>query len=284
MKIGELQQLFHTELQELYSVTEIQSLFSFFAEEYLQYNSIQLKMNTEEMVEDSVIVNIKQALHELKSGKPYQQILGKAYFYGEVFFINENVLIPRPETEELIELILSKVPNDKEIKILDIGTGSGCIAVTIAKHLKNAVVYALDYSEKALEIAKKNAVLHEVNLHLIHQNYLDTTLSGSFDVIISNPPYIGVEEEVDIDTGVKDFEPMMALFAPENDVLAFYRKIADDSEQKLNDGGFIFLEINQKLGPETLALYQNTLSEVHLLKDLSGNDRMIWGKKQSENL
>jgi len=284
VKIGELQQLFHTELQEFYSVTEIQSLFSYFAEEYLQYNSIQLKMNTEEIVEDSVITRFNKALHELKSGKPYQQILGKAYFYGKVFFINENVLIPRPETEELIELILSKISNDKEIKILDIGTGSGCIAVTIAKHLKNAVVYALDYSEKALEIAKKNAVLHEVNLHFIHQNYLDTSLSGSFDVIISNPPYIGVEEEVDIHTGVKDFEPMMALFAPENDVLAFYRKIADDTVQKLNDGGFIFLEINQKFGPETLALYRNKLSEVHLLKDLSGNDRMIWGKKQSENL
>ncbi|MEH7888986.1 peptide chain release factor N(5)-glutamine methyltransferase [Elizabethkingia meningoseptica] len=284
MKIGELQQLFHTELQEFYSVTEIQSLFSYFAEEYLQYNSIQLKMNKEEIVEDSVITRFNEALHELKSGKPHQQILGKAYFYGKVFFINENVLIPRPETEELIELILSKISNDKEIKILDIGTGSGCIAVTIAKHLKNAVVYALDYSEKALEIAKKNAVLHEVNLHFIHQNYLDTSLSGSFDVIISNPPYIGVEEEVDIHTGVKDFEPMMALFAPENDVLAFYRKIADDTVQKLNDGGFIFLEINQKFGPETLALYRNKLSEVHLLKDLSGNDRMIWGKKQSENL
>ncbi|WP_407481320.1 peptide chain release factor N(5)-glutamine methyltransferase [Elizabethkingia meningoseptica] len=279
MKICELQQLFHTELQELYSVTEIQSLFSYFAEEYLQYNSIQLKMNTEEIVEDSVIAKFKLALHELKSGKPYQQILGKAYFYGEVFFVNENVLIPRPETEELIELVLSKVPNGKEIRILDIGTGSGCIAVTIAKHLKNAVVYALDYSEKALEIAKKNAVLHEVNLHLIHQNYLDTALSGSFDVIISNPPYIGVEEEVDIHKGVKDFEPVMALFAPENDVLAFYRKIADDTEENLNDGGFIFLEINQKFGPETLALYRNKLSEVHLLKDLSGNDRMIWGTK-----
>lgn len=219
------------------------------------------------------------ALEQLKSGKPYQQILGKAYFYGEEFLVNENVLIPRPETEELIEVILDKLPADKELKILDIGTGSGCIAITIAKHLKQVNVYALDYSGKALEMAKKNAVLHNVNIHFIQQDYLNTELSEFFDVIISNPPYIGTEEEVDIENSVKDFEPMMALFAPQNDVLAFYRKIASDTDNKLADGGHIFLEINQKLGPETLELYKNKLSEAYLLKDISDNDRMIWGRK-----
>ena len=219
------------------------------------------------------------ALEQLKSGKPYQQILGKAYFYGEEFLVNENVLIPRPETEELIEVILDRLPADKELKILDIGTGSGCIAITIAKHLKQANIYALDYSEKALEMAKKNAVLHNVNIHFIQQDYLNTELPEVFDVVLSNPPYIGTEEEVDIENSVKDFEPMMALFAPQNDVLAFYRKIANDTDNKLADGGYIFLEINQKLGPETLELYKNKLSEAYLLKDISDNDRMIWGRK-----
>ncbi|CAM3597427.1 peptide chain release factor N(5)-glutamine methyltransferase [Elizabethkingia occulta] len=279
MKIQELQQLYSKELTLLYSENEIQKLFTYFAEEYLQYNSIQLKMYADQEVEEAQKLQFTQALEELKSGKPYQQILGKAYFYGEEFFVNENVLIPRPETEELIELILEKLPADKKLKILDIGTGSGCIAITIAKHLKQANVYALDYSKKALEMVKKNAVLHNVNIHFIQQDYLNTELSEVFDVIISNPPYIGTEEEVDIENSVKDFEPMMALFAPQNDVLAFYRKIANDTDNKLADGGYIFLEINQKLGPETLKLYKNKLSEAHLLKDISDNDRMIWGRK-----
>ena len=279
MKIQELQQLYSKGLTLLYSENEIQKLFTYFAEEYLQYNSIQLKMYADQEVEEAQKLQFTQALEELKSGKPYQQILGKAYFYGEEFFVNENVLIPRPETEELIELILEKLPSDKELKILDIGTGSGCIAITIAKHLKHANVYALDYSKKALEMVKKNAVLHNVNIHFIQQDYLNTELSEVFDVIISNPPYIGTEEEVDIENSVKDFEPMMALFAPQNDVLAFYRKIANDTGNKLADGGFVFLEINQKLGPETLKLYKNKLSEAYLLKDISDNDRMIWGRK-----
>ena len=279
MKIQELQQLYSKELTQSYSENEIQKLFTYFAEEYLQYNSIQLKMYADQEVEEAQKLQFTQALEELKSGKPYQQILGKAYFYGEEFFVNENVLIPRPETEELIELILEKLPADKKLKILDIGTGSGCIAITIAKHLKHANVYALDYSGKALEIAKKNAVLHQTEIQFIQQDYLNSHLSEIFDVIISNPPYIGTEEEIDIENSVKDFEPMMALFAPENDVLAFYRKIANDTETSLSNEGFVFLEINQKLGPETLELYKYKLSEAHLLKDISGNDRMIWGRK-----
>lgn len=279
MKIQELQQLYSKELTLLYSESEIQKLFTYLAEEYLQYNSIQLKMYADQDVDNPQELQFTLALEQLKSGKPYQQILGKAYFYGEEFFVNENVLIPRPETEELIEVILDKLPADKKLKILDIGTGSGCIAITIAKHLKQANVYALDYSEKALEMAKKNAVLYNVNIHFIQQDYLNTELSEVFDVIISNPPYIGTEEEVDIENSVKDFEPMMALFAPQNDVLAFYRKIANDTDNKLADGGYIFLEINQKLGPETLELYKNKLSEAYLLKDISDNDRMIWGRK-----
>ncbi|WP_288788783.1 peptide chain release factor N(5)-glutamine methyltransferase [uncultured Elizabethkingia sp.] len=279
MKIQELQQRYSKELTQSYSENEIQKLFTYFAEEYLQYNSIQLKMYADQEVEEAQKLQFTQALEELKSGKPYQQILGKAYFYGEEFFVNENVLIPRPETEELIELILEKLPSDKELKILDIGTGSGCIAITIANHLKHANVYALDYSGKALEIAKKNAVLHQTEIQFIQQDYLNSHLLEIFDVIISNPPYIGTEEEIDIENSVKDFEPMMALFAPENDVLAFYRKIANDTETSLSNEGFVFLEINQKLGPETLELYKNKLSEAYLLKDISDNDRMIWGRK-----
>ena len=279
MKIQELQQRYSKELTQSYSENEIQKLFTYFAEEYLQYNSIQLKMYADQEVEEAQKLQFTQALEELKSGKPYQQILGKAYFYGEEFFVNENVLIPRPETEELIELILEKLPSDKELKILDIGTGSGCIAITIANHLKHANVYALDYSGKALEIAKKNAVLHQAEIQFIQQDYLNSHLLEIFDVIISNPPYIETEEEIDIENSVKDFEPMMALFAPENDVLAFYRKIANDTETSLSNEGFVFLEINQKLGPETLELYKNKLSEAYLLKDISDNDRMIWGRK-----
>ncbi|NAW51873.1 peptide chain release factor N(5)-glutamine methyltransferase [Elizabethkingia argentiflava] len=279
MKIYHLQKLYQHTLKEIYSEAEIYKLFTFFAEEFLNYHSIQLKLHLHEELSPELNLKFEQALQALKSGAPYQQILGKSHFYGETFFVNENVLIPRPETEELIELALEKLPQNKKLKILDIGTGSGCIAITLAKHLKNATLYALDYSEKALEISKQNALLQGLDMHFIHGDYLNMQLSGNFDVMISNPPYIGVDEAPDIDKTVKDFEPDMALFAPPTDILAFYRKIANDSLSLLSQDGFIFLEINQKLGPETLDLFKNKLSEVYLLKDMSNHFRMIWGKK-----
>jgi release factor glutamine methyltransferase len=196
------------------------------------------------------------------------------------------VLIPRPETEELLEIAIDKIKNQfvilndikKTIKILDIGTGSGIIPITLKKHFPEAEVSAMDISEKALEIAKKNATFHQTEINFIEADYLNDELAEKYDVIISNPPYIGIEENVEIAASVKDFEPNIALFSPTKDALLFYRKIAKDCLNYLNENGLFFLEINQKLGNETLDLFQE-FSEKKLIKDLSDNDRFVVGRK-----
>ena len=274
-----LQNQFQTQISSLYSENEAQLLFQYFAEEYLGLKAIELRLQKDSEISDENLKKFDLAISQLLTGKPYQQIIGKAYFYGEEFFVNEHTLIPRPETEELIELALQTLKDKTNLTILDIGTGSGCIGITLAKHLPTAKVTLLDYSEEALEVAKKNATFHQINIEILHQDYLNTNLQNSYDVIISNPPYIGTEENPEIEESVKDFEPMMALFAPENDVLAFYRKIANDIPKHLKENGYLFLEINQKLGSETLKLYIDVLSESDLIKDISDNDRMIMGKK-----
>ena len=163
------------------------------------------------------------------------------------------------------------------MKILDIGTGSGIIPIVLKKKFPNADISAIDFSEKALEMAKKNAEFHQVEINFLHQDYLNENLTEMYDVIISNPPYIGIEEAVEIEDSVKCFEPQMALFSPTSNALIFYEKIAKDCENHLSENGMVFLEINQKLGIETKNLFVGVLSEVELVKDLSGNERFVRG-------
>jgi len=281
MKIKQLQKLYFTELANIYSDIEIKKLFEIFTKEYIKYNKIELLINTEEELSEKEISKFKKTIIELKSGKPYQHILHKAYFYNNEFFINENVLIPRPETEELVELALNKLNSigDKKLKILDIGTGSGCIAITLAKYIKKSVIYAVDFSLEALDIAKKNMKIDDVEVNFTFIDYLSEDIGkisdSGFDVIISNPPYISVDEENFIEKQVKNFEPKMALFAPKEDPLAFYRKIYKDAQLYLSKGGFLFLEINQKFGNETFKLFSKKFKSTQLIKDISGNDRFI---------
>ena len=283
MTILELKRYFKTELSELYDDSEGAVLFGIFAYKIIGLNQFQLLKFSHQKVLESDFEDFENLITELKTGKPYQHILGETEFYGMSFFVNENVLIPRPETEELLELAIEKISNLKSqiqnLKILDIGTGSGVIPLVLKKHFPDAEITSIDFSEKALEIAKKNAEFHQLNIQFIHADYLNFNLIESYDIIISNPPYIGIEEEIEIADSVKGFEPKMALFSPTSDALIFYKKIAEDSEKYLNKNGLLFLEINQKLGLETLELYQNIFSEAELIKDLSGNDRFIFGVK-----
>ncbi|KFC21577.1 peptide chain release factor N(5)-glutamine methyltransferase [Chryseobacterium sp. FH1] len=307
MTISELKTLFQNEISELYSKSEIEELFSIFCEHHLELNKVELRINLEKEVSEIASKQFSEAIAELKTGKPFQQILGETEFYGMRFFISEHVLIPRPETEELLELAIRKIkekgeknqvfdsaqtdnstilqPYHAPTRILDIGTGSGIIPIILKKHFPDAEVSAIDISEDALEVAKKNAEFHKTKIQFIQKDYLKEVFYPAqtdqevFDIIISNPPYIGIEENVEIEESVKDFEPNLALFSPTSDALIFYRKIAEDSLIHLSENGMIFLEINQKLGPETLELYQEGFSEVELLKDISGNDRMIFVRK-----
>jgi len=219
-------------------------------------------------------------LEQLKKEIPIQYILGVTHFYGLEFEVNSAVLIPRPETEELVDWIVqkSKIKNQKsKFKILDIGTGSGCIAIALAKNLPNAQVFALDVFEKALSTAKKNAELNQVTIQFLHQSILETeNLGQQFDVIVSNPPYVRELEKQEIKKNVLDNEPHLALFVEDNDALIFYRKIAQLAQKNLNPQGQLYFEINQYLGQEMLdLLHEMGFKNSELRQDIYGNDRMI---------
>lgn len=282
MTILEFKRHFKGELSALYTEAESAQLYSIFLYEKTGFDKFQQRRFAHQELLISDEEELNEIVLELKTGKPYQQILGYTEFYGKKFWVDENVLIPRPETEELVELAINKLQvagyELRGLKILDIGTGSGIIPITLKKHFKNIEISAMDISENALEIAKKNADFHKTEINFIQKDYLNTELTENYDIIISNPPYIGIDENIEIEESVKGFEPNIALFSPTSDALIFYRKIAKDGEQFLNENGMIFLEINQKLGKETLELFGN-YSEAHLIKDLSGNDRFVLAKK-----
>ncbi|MGA9212995.1 peptide chain release factor N(5)-glutamine methyltransferase, partial [Kaistella sp.] len=256
---------------------------SIFVEKIIGFNKFQQRKFINQKLLAIHLEDLKTIINELKTGKPYQQILGETEFYGLKFFVDENVLIPRPETEELLELAIHKIQSStfkiQGLKILDIGTGSGIIPILMKKKFPEAEVSAIDFSENALKTAKRNADFHQAEIHFIHQDYLTGNLTEIYDVIISNPPYIGMEEEDEIADSVKEFEPKMALFSPTENALIFYEKIAEDCENHLSENGMVFLEINQKLGEETRDLFTQVLSEVYLMKDLSENERFVWGRK-----
>lgn len=285
MTLSEFKNYFKTELSDRYTVSECEELFYIFSQKILGKDKFEIRRIENENLDinrQSVLYN---HLMQLKLGKPYQQILGEADFLGMTFFVNEHVLIPRPETEELVEMAIGTIRdagrrrqpstnNHQPTTILDIGTGSGIIPIVLKKYFPDAEISAIDLSEKALEVAQRNAARHEVDIHFIQADYLNFELTQTYDVIISNPPYIGLDEEAEIADSVKDFEPNMALFSPVSDPLIFYRKMATDAEKYLNDNGMIFLEINQKYGRETLDLFAG-LPEAALVKDISGNDRFV---------
>ncbi|MGE6396053.1 peptide chain release factor N(5)-glutamine methyltransferase [Chryseobacterium scophthalmum] len=282
MTLSQLKKHFSDSLSEVYTDSETVFIFQIFAEHILGLNNFQQRQSTDLELSDENINRFQKIISELKTGKPYLQILGETEFYGMKIFVDENVLIPRPETEELLEITIQKISNLKSqisnLQVLDIGTGSGIIPLVLKKHFPEAEVSSIDFSEKALKTAKKNADFHKLEINFIHADYLSLALNQNFDVIISNPPYIGIDEENEIADSVKEFEPTMALFSPTSDALIFYRKIAEDSKKHLNKNGLLFLEINQKLGSETLELYKD-FSQAELIKDLSENDRFIFGIK-----
>jgi release factor glutamine methyltransferase len=216
-------------------------------------------------------------LHELSAQVPIQYLLGKTEFYGLTFCVSPDVLIPRPETEELVQWILSEAEHFENLTILDIGTGSGCIPVTLAKHLPQAQISAIDVSEAALQMAQKNAQMNQVSVALIQQDILQTEkLNDTYNIIVSNPPYVRELEKAEIRPNVLEHEPHLALFVPDDDALKFYRKIAELAMVHLSPNGLLFFEINQYLGTQTVELlHEIGFESVELRKDLYGNDRMI---------
>jgi len=271
---------FLQELSPFFDVQEIESFFYLVLESFHKIKRIDLALNPEMEMDAEQQLRWEGVLVELKKQKPIQYILGETEFYGLPFLVNENVLIPRPETEELVELIISKnltIQQSKNLTILDIGTGSGCIPISLKKNLPNAKVYAIDVSEKALATAKKNAELNKVEINFILKNILETEdLEQQFDIIVSNPPYVRNLEKAEINPNVLEYEPHLALFVEDNDALLFYRKITELAKKNLKPEGQLYFEINQYLGKETVALVESYgFKSVKLVKDIYSNDRMI---------
>lgn len=211
---------------------------------------------------------------ELLTGKPVQYIIGKTFFYGLEFEVSPDVLIPRPETEELVDWII-KSDGDKST-ILDLCTGSGCIAIALAKNL-NADVIAVDVSQNAIDVAVRNAESNQTKIEFLRQDILKgLQVDRLFDIIVSNPPYVRDLEKAEIRDNVLRYEPHLALFVPDDDALVFYRKIGEWAKRHLREKGRLYFEINQYLGPQTVSLLKVIgFKDVELRKDLAGNDRMI---------
>ncbi len=280
MQIKYYQSYFKESLTPIYDAVEAEQLFLIALEEIEGKTRIDLVMNPT-MQTDKVAV-WESVLEELKQEKPIQYIFGQAYFYGLTFKVNEFTLIPRAETEELVEWIINSVNPSKPVRILDIGTGSGCIGITLANELPLARVTLMDVSDKALEIAKQNAVSNGVAVETVLQDVLQLEkLKSQYDIIVSNPPYVRNLEKVEIKKNVLDYEPHLALFVEDNDPLIFYRKIALLANNNLQTGGMLFYEINQYLGEETKTLFESLdFTGVELRKDMVGNDRMIKAVKR----
>ncbi len=276
-KISDILKYYTNFLIESFNENESKSLIRILFEEYTTYKSAELAINLDKAINESQLLKIHKAVKALKNNMPVQYIIGKASFYDIELFVDENVLIPRPETEELVEWILTDNSVDTKAKILDIGTGSGCIAVTLKKHLPEAKVAACDFSEKAIEIAKKNAENKNTDIDFHHWDILEVkNFSAKYDIIVSNPPYVMEKEKSLMQMNVLDYEPDTALFVPDSDPLLYYKAIADFAIKNLNTNGRLYLEINENLGEETMSLLKNRgFTNVILKKDINGKDRMI---------
>jgi release factor glutamine methyltransferase len=285
MLLKSYKSIFLQELSPLYDEKEIESFFYIVLESFHNKKRIDLALNPEMEMDAVQLLRWESVLSDLKKEKPIQYILGETEFYGLPFLVNENTLIPRPETEELVEWIISnneglrQAQSDKsaKLKILDIGTGSGCISISLAKNLPDAQVAAIDVSEKALATAYKNAEINKVEVNFILENILETeVLDEKYDIIVSNPPYVRNLEKQEIKSNVLQYEPHLALFVEDNDALLFYRKIATLAKKNLSENGKLYFEINQYLGKETVRLLEGMdFKNVILKKDVYGNDRMI---------
>ncbi|MEW4924196.1 peptide chain release factor N(5)-glutamine methyltransferase [Algibacter sp. 2305UL17-15] len=284
MKLKEIQNTFRTNLNGAYENEEIDRFFYLLIEDYYGVSRLQLAMNPGIEIENSKA--ILDALELIKEHKPIQYIMGETEFYGLPFKVNGHVLIPRPETEELVEWILNchSEPSEesRKITILDIGTGSGCIAIALAKNLPNAKVYALDVSKDALKIAKQNAELNKVNIEFIEADILslcqgeDISKSQKFDIIVSNPPYVRELEKEMMNHNVLDHEPHLALFVKDNNPLLFYEAISGFAKTALTENGQLFFEINEYLGKETVDLLEKyKFKNIELKQDIFGKNRMV---------
>ncbi|MBD0832621.1 peptide chain release factor N(5)-glutamine methyltransferase [Aestuariibaculum sediminum] len=286
MRLKNIQEKFHKALDAIYGKEEVDAFFFSLSESYYNMSRIKLAMDPSFSVDDSD--KIFQALERLKKEEPVQYILGETEFYGLTFKVNPYTLIPRPETEQLVEWIIKHQPEltNDTVNILDIGTGSGCIAISLAKNIPKAKVYALDVSPEALLMAQENAEINDVELEFVEANILhpetwnDKFKNLKFDIIVSNPPYVREQEKQLMKPNVLNNEPHLALFVKDDNPLLFYNAIAKYASSNLKLQGALFFEINEFLGREMIHLLtSNNFKNIQLKQDVFKKDRMIKGEK-----
>ena len=286
--VRECRKYYASELETIYGSDEANALIMILLEHYFSLDRVKIAMNPELRLSESELLTLHFAVKELLTNKPVQYIIGETEFCGMRFFVDENVLIPRPETEEMVKKIAScrdkacLVPTGCDI--LDIGTGSGCIAISLAKLLTDSKVTAVDVSEKALNVARKNAKANEVNVRFILDDILNPQnpelIDNQYDIIVSNPPYVCESEKSEMRANVLDYEPSTALFVSDNDPLIFYRRILEFAQKALKPGGEVWFEINENFGEEmkNLCLEQG-FKNVEIIKDFRERDRILKGSK-----
>ena len=280
MTIKDLYRNFLVQLQKIYSLSEATAITDWVFEKTASLKRTDILKNPQKEITVKADNLIQEALQELLLHKPVQYVLGEAWFYNMKLKVNEHVLIPRPETEELVEqLIKDRKSKLTDPAILDIGTGSGCIPIAIKKNLPASKVTSIDISEKALALAKENAALHNASISFAQIDFLDESTWPSlpfFDIIISNPPYIPINEKEKLSKNVTDFEPHLALFVPNHSPLVFYQKIAAFGREHLLPGGKIYVETHEGHAKETAALFADNYETVMIKKDMYGKERMIF--------
>ena len=290
MTIKQYRAHFNKSIKHLYPTSEIDSFFFLILEEYIGFKRIDIVLKSDFLIDQESLNLMQIATKQLEQEIPIQYIIGKTEFFGLPFHVNKEVLIPRPETEELVEQVIKEVSliktyktasneatKEKQITILDIGTGSGCIAISLKKQLLSSKISAIDVSDKALRVAKKNAALNNVDINFIHLDILKTNdLDQLYDVIVSNPPYVRELEKKEMKNNVLNNEPHLALFVDNKNPLLFYNKIAELAKNFLTKNGQLHFEINQYLGKETVILLaEKGFKNIQLKKDIFGNDRII---------
>lgn len=279
MTIQQAQQHTVSQLRLLYSERESANIADWVLEHVTGQRRIDRLMNKQEKLPAAQQAQLTSLLQQLATHRPVQYVLGEAWFSGYRFFVNEHVLIPRPETEELVEWVMEEIGRSlhQNQTLLDIGTGSGCIPISIKKKNPAVSVTAVDISEDALKVAQKNAAALSAEVNFIQLDFLNEATWDAlpvFDIITSNPPYIKQSEEKEMSQNVLAFEPAIALFVPDNDPLLFYRCIAAFAKKHLAEKGMVFLEINEALGEETRQLFEQNGFAAVVKKDLQGKDRM----------
>lgn len=283
-KLKHLEDFFLSELSSLYSRPEIDQLFALTAQTHLGFSRTDLLLKKEQNINQSDLLKLYDSAKALKKGEPLQYVLGEAYFYGLRFIVNPSVLIPRPETEELVEWILNE--NTDPARVMDFGTGSGCIPVTLKKNRPGWDLWACDISSAALELAKKNAEINQVSVRYLQADMLNPNSpelqhQAAFDLFVSNPPYIKKEEAHTMSTQVKDHEPHLALFVEHEDASVFYKHIIDRCATQLSTGGRLYFELNPLTAQEVkrYADESGLFRSTELRKDLTNHLRFFKATK-----